>query len=151
MASLNNEVKAFIVHGLANFQTPTQIIESVKLEFGLEVSIPQVSFYNPNTKNAQKRLGQEWIDLFNTYREKAISDTSNLWIAHLPQRLSKYQDEYEKTKNPKLKLEILKQASQDVGGVYVNDSTIAENEMKSSAQPVQVVVEVKDARKNAEP
>ena len=151
MAALNDKVKAFIIHGFANFLKPHEIIQAVKEEFDIDVSRQQVCFYNPSTENAAKELSKKWIDLFNTYREQAISDTSNLWIAHTPQRLKKYQEEFEKTKSPKIKLEILKQAAQDAGGIFINDSTMSDDEMQSNAQPVNVIVEVKDARRNAEP
>ena len=55
------------------------------------------------------------------------------------------------TSDPQIKLEILKQAAQDAGGIFINDSTISDDEMQSNAQPVNVIVEVKDARRNAEP
>ena len=47
MAALSPEVKAFIVQALACFDTPTQIASQVKQEFGLDISIQQVSSYDP--------------------------------------------------------------------------------------------------------
>lgn len=59
MAALSPEVKAFIVQALACFDTPTQVVEQVKQEFNLTVSIQQVSSYDP-TKAIGKNLGQKW-------------------------------------------------------------------------------------------
>lgn len=42
MASLNNEIKAFIVQALACFDTPSQVAKAVKQEFDLDVSRQQV-------------------------------------------------------------------------------------------------------------
>lgn len=47
MAALNGEVKAFIVQALACFDTPSQVAEQVKKEFGLEVSRQQVESHDP--------------------------------------------------------------------------------------------------------
>ena len=67
MATLSNEVKAFIVRGLADFEEPSKIIKDVELEFGIKVTPSQISFYNPKNSNS-KRLGKEWVDLFNNFR-----------------------------------------------------------------------------------
>ena len=124
MAALNDKVKAFIVYGFANFMTPQEIIGAVKKEFDIDVTSPQVSFYNPNTINANKELGQRWRDLFEEYRQIAIGETQELWIAHKPQRLKKLQSDFEKSKNPKLRLEILEQAAKEVGEVFTNKQTV---------------------------
>ena len=124
MAALNDKVKAFIVYGFANFMTPQEIIGAVKKEFDIDVTSPQVSFYNPNTINANKELGQRWRDLFEEYRQIAIEETQELWIAHKPQRLKKLQSDFEKSKNPKLRLEILEQAAKEVGEVFTNKQTV---------------------------
>lgn len=42
MATLKNEVKSFIVQALACFDTPSQVVESVKNEFGVVVTRQQV-------------------------------------------------------------------------------------------------------------
>lgn len=38
MPALNDDQKLFIVQALACFDTPTQVIEAVKQEFGVEVA-----------------------------------------------------------------------------------------------------------------
>ncbi|MEN1613625.1 DUF2280 domain-containing protein, partial [Pseudomonas aeruginosa] len=47
MATLNSDVKAFIVQALACFDTPSQVAESVKKEFGIEVSRQQIESHDP--------------------------------------------------------------------------------------------------------
>ncbi|MDU2882953.1 MAG: DUF2280 domain-containing protein, partial [Enterobacter sp.] len=41
MATLKGEVKAFIVQPLACFDTPSQVVELVKKEFGLSITRQQ--------------------------------------------------------------------------------------------------------------
>ena len=42
MAALKGEVKAFIVQSLACFDTPSQVVDAVKKEFG--ITIPRHQF-----------------------------------------------------------------------------------------------------------
>ncbi|WP_407224536.1 DUF2280 domain-containing protein [Enterobacter hormaechei] len=86
MAALSPEVKAFIVQALACFDTPTQIASQVKQEFGLDISIQQVSSYDP-TKAIAKNLGQKWIDLFNATRSRFQTELSDIPIANKAYRL----------------------------------------------------------------
>ncbi|KTC33210.1 hypothetical protein AO265_35290 [Pseudomonas sp. ABAC61] len=55
MAALKNEVKSFIVQALACFDTPSQVVEAVKNEYGLVVTRQQVETHDP-TKAAGKGL-----------------------------------------------------------------------------------------------
>ncbi|WES69668.1 DUF2280 domain-containing protein [Superficieibacter sp. HKU1] len=80
MAALSPEVKAFIVQALACFDTPTQISAQVKQEFGLSVTIQQVSSYDP-TKAIAKNLGQKWVDLFHETRKRFQTELSDIPIA----------------------------------------------------------------------
>ena len=48
MPTLTDEVKEFIVKGLACFDTPSQVAEAVRVNFGIEVSRQQVFSYDPD-------------------------------------------------------------------------------------------------------
>lgn len=53
MATLNDSVKQFIVQALACYDTPQQVSDTVKEEFGQEVPRQQVALYDPtNTLDA---------------------------------------------------------------------------------------------------
>ena len=123
MATLSNEVKAFIVQGLATYQTPQEIEELVKNEFDIEVSRQLVASYDP-TKLTSVNLAQKWKDLFFEYREKFKADVLNIPIANLAVRLNRLEQEYQKTKNPKLRIEILEQSAKEVGEVFTNKQTV---------------------------
>lgn len=47
MATLKNEVKAFIVQAIACFDTPSQVAQAVRQEFGIELSRQQCEAYDP--------------------------------------------------------------------------------------------------------
>lgn len=122
MAALSPEVKAFIVQALACFDTPTQIASQVKQEFGLDISIQQVSSYDP-TKAIAKNLGQKWIDLFNATRTRFQTELSDIPIANKAYRLrvlDRMMNNAEKMRNIALATEIIEQAAKECGDAYTN-------------------------------
>lgn len=149
MATLNNTVQAFIVQGLARYQTPTEVAESVSKEFGITVERQQVAKYDP-TKVAGKNLAQKWKELFEECRAKFNEDILAIPIASKAYRLQVRQGVLEKalkSGNMVLVNDTLEQAAKEVGDIYVNKSRIENEITESNATPVQVVVNVKDARK----
>ena len=123
MAALGNEVKAFIVQGLAQFKTPQEMAELVKQNFDIEISRQRVEAHDP-TKAAGVNLSERWSKYFFECREKFNSDISSIPIANLAVRLSRLENEYQKSKNPKHKLEVLEQAAKEVGEVFTNKQTV---------------------------
>lgn len=123
MATLNNEVKAFIVQGLATYKTPQEVSNDVNNEFGIEVSRQAIERYDP-TKVAGIGLAKKWKDLFFECREQFNKNISSIPIANLAVRLSRLESEYQKSKNPKHKLEVLEQAAKEVGEVFTNKSKV---------------------------
>lgn len=71
MARLKKHEKVFIVRALAQFMTPTQVVEDIKVKLGVDVSPQQVETYDP-TKVAGADLSQEFVDLFNEARKEYI-------------------------------------------------------------------------------
>src|SRR4051812_1813893 len=47
MPPISDEIKEFIVRGLATFDTPSEVVGSVKANFGLELSRQHVYTYDP--------------------------------------------------------------------------------------------------------
>ena len=122
MAALSPEVKAFIVQALACFDTPTQIAEQVKQEFGLTITIQQVSSYDP-TKAIAKNLGQKWIDLFNATRSRFQTEISDIPIANKAYRLrmlNRMAAKAETMRNLALTASLVEQAAKECGDAYTN-------------------------------
>lgn len=69
MATLSEDAKLHIVQALACFDTPTQVVESVKEEFGIDVLRNQVAQYDP-TKVSGKSLSKKWRTIFDDTRRR---------------------------------------------------------------------------------
>lgn len=135
MATLSNKHKAFIVRELAHFEKPTDIQEEFNERFNVEVSLSQISYYNPNNAQGSRQLAQDWKELFNESRRKFIEGINEEPIAHKRYRLKKLQkaaEKFENMKNYKGVAEILEQAAKEVGGAYTNKKEIDLNGLMKS-------------------
>lgn len=137
MAALSNEVKAFIVQGLATYMTPTQVADAVLDEFGETITRQTVARYDP-TKVAGKDVGEEWVELFNECRKTFQEDLQAIPIANKAYRLSLLNDmaiDALKSKNRPLVASLIEQAAKEVGDVYTNkkalDHTTGGKEIKA--------------------
>ncbi|MFG0540214.1 DUF2280 domain-containing protein [Pseudomonas sp. YQ_5] len=148
MAALRSEVKAFIVQALACFDTPTQVVEAVKKEFGVDVSRQVCEGHDP-TKYAGRGLAKRWVEMFHACRERFTTETADIPIAHRAYRLralARMAEKAESMKNMALTAQLLEQAAKEVGDVYVNRQTKNENP-HDNVPPTRVQVDVVDARK----
>jgi hypothetical protein len=122
MAALKDDVKAFIVQALACFDKPTQIVASVKEQFKLDVTRQQVENYDP-TKYAGRTLNIKWRTLFEDTRKRFREETAEIGIANRSYRLrmmDRMASKAEDKGNMPLALQIVKQAAEEMGDVYVN-------------------------------
>jgi len=153
MAVLKNEVKSFIVQALACFDTPSQVVESVKNEFGVVLSRQQVETHDP-TKTSGKGLALKWQTLFHDTRKRFREETAEIPIANRAFRLramNRFVERAETMKNIGLAMQILEQAAKETGDMYVNRNRKDEPD-DEPAIPTRIQVDVVDARKpNAEP
>lgn len=122
MATLKCEVKAFIVQSLACFDTPSQVVELVKKEFGLSITRQQVESHDPTKANG-RGLAQKWVDMFNATRERFQNEISDIPIANKAYRLrvlDRMATRAEGMKNLALTAEIIEQAAKECGDAYTN-------------------------------
>ncbi len=122
MAALKGEVKAFIVQSLACFDTPSQVVEAVKKEFGFTITRQQVESHDPTKANG-KGLAQKWVDMFNGTRERFQNEISDIPIANKAYRLRALDRMATKTegmKNFALASQLIEQAAKEVGDAYTN-------------------------------
>jgi len=148
MAVLRSEVKAYIVQALACFDTPSQVAESVKTEFGITITRQQVESHDP-TKYAGQRLAKKWADLFHEARKRFREETADIPIANRAYRLrtlGRMAEKAENMKNMALTAQLLEQAAKEVGDVYVNRQSKNENPL-DNVPPTRVQVDVVDARR----
>ena len=167
MAVLRSEVKAFIVQALACFDTPSQVVASVKTEFGIEITRQQCESHDP-TKFAGRGLGAKWVELFHDARRRFREETADIPIANRAYRLramNRFVEKAETLKNIGLAMQILEQAAKEMGDAFVNrrvepdkslDDEIKrlniqklqrelEDPNKGLPEPKQVIIGVEDA------
>ncbi|MFI7758511.1 DUF2280 domain-containing protein [Acinetobacter baumannii] len=123
MATLKEPVKIFIVQSLACRDTPQEVVEQVKQEFGVDISRSQCECYDP-TKYSGRNLSKKFVELFESTREKFDEGLIDIPIANKYYRLKQYQRQLDRTRNVKTALKILEQAAKDIGGQFTNRQEI---------------------------
>lgn len=122
MAKLTDAHKRFIVQGLACWDTPSQVAEAVKDEFGLDVPRTQVAQYDP-TKVAGAKLGKRWGELFVATRSRFLEDQADIAVAQQSYRLRQLGRIYERHMqrgNVVGAASVLEQAAKESGGMFTN-------------------------------
>lgn len=143
MAALRSEVKAFIVQALACFDTPSQVVEAVKNEFGLELSRQTCEGHDP-TKYAGRGLAQKWVDLFNDSRKRFREETAEIPIANRAFRLrglGRMAEKAENMRNLALTAQLYEQAAKECGDMYVNRKLEPDKPLGSQADQQHAVAE----------
>ncbi|MCK2118335.1 hypothetical protein F477_03616 [Pseudomonas sp. URIL14HWK12:I3] len=143
MAALRSEVKAFIVQALACFDTPSQVVEAVKKEFGIELSRQTCEGHDP-TKYAGRGLAQKWIDLFNDTRKRFREETAEIPIANRAFRLrglGRMAEKAESMRNLALTAQLYEQAAKECGDMYVNRKIEPDKPLGSQADQQHAVAE----------
>ncbi|EIW9588917.1 DUF2280 domain-containing protein [Klebsiella pneumoniae] len=122
MAALKPEIKAFIVQSVACFDTPSQVVESVLKEFGIQITRQQVEQNDP-TKISGKGLAKKWVDMFNATRDRFLNEISDIPIANKAYRLrvlDRMATNSEKMKNYGMTSQLIEQAAKEMGDAYTN-------------------------------
>ena len=84
MPTLTDEIKTFIVRGLARFDSPSQVVEAVKANFGVELKRQHVYAYDPR---CSQRPAPRWCELHAATRAAFLADTAAIGIVHKTVRL----------------------------------------------------------------
>ncbi|WP_060516510.1 DUF2280 domain-containing protein [Pseudomonas sp. NBRC 111134] len=145
MAALKNEVKAFIVQALACFDTPSQVSQAVKDQYGVEVSRQLCERYDP-TKYSGRDLAQKWKDYFHECRTRFREETSDIPIANRAYRLrglSRMAEKAENMRNLALTAQLYEQAAKECGDMYVNRKIEPDKPLGSQADQPHAVAEYK--------
>lgn len=138
MATLTKQQKLFIVQRLACFESPKDVIEAVKAEFGITVTYPALQVYDPNNARG-KELSQELREAFEATRKRFLEDTSDIPIASKAYRLRVLQrvaDKAEQKGNTPVVLQAVEQAAKEVGDVFTNKQNVKHSGEIKNTQPV---------------
>lgn len=120
MTKLTDPIRAFIVQGLACFDSPTQVSNAVKEEFGLVVPRELVQKYHPE-RVASRGLAKKWRVQFAAQRQAFLRVVAEIPIANQAVRLRALQRQLERadrSNNAMLVLQVLEQAAKEIGGAY---------------------------------
>lgn len=150
MATLKGEVKAFIVQSLACFDTPSQVVEAVKKEFGITIPRQQVESHDPTKANG-KGLAKKWVEMFNETRERFQNEISDIPIANKAYRLrvlDRMATRAEGMKNLALTAEIIEQAAKECGDAYTNKHKLEHSGPNGGA--IQTITMSKEEYKSAQ-
>jgi hypothetical protein len=86
MAALTPEIKTFIVKALACCDSPSQVAEAVRGQYGLGFSRQQVEMHDP-TKRCSKGLAKRWVVLFEGTRAAFREAMADIPLANRACRL----------------------------------------------------------------
>jgi hypothetical protein len=119
MPTLTDEIKEFIVKGLACFDTPSQVAEAVKVNFGIEVSRQQVYVYDPA---GSQPPALRWREIHAATRTKFLRDVAEIGVSHKVVRLRVLDRLVHRCERNSVALAIdcLEQAAKECGGIYEN-------------------------------
>ena len=115
---LTDEVRAFIVRGLARYETPTQVAASVKANFDIEITRRQVFAYDPA---GSRPPAQRWIDLHAATRAKFMQATAEIGVAQKVVRLrmlDRFAHRADEQNYTERAARFLAQAAKECGGFY---------------------------------
>jgi hypothetical protein len=145
MATLTDDVKTAIVQALACYDTPSQVVERVKNEFGLDVARQQVESYDPNKKTSHG-LAKKWRDIFTATREAFLKEVGSVGIAHRAvrlRRLDRMSNKAEDRGNMALAAQLIEQAAKEVGDSYTN--RVKNEHTGKNGGPIETVQAIPDS------
>lgn len=138
-AKLATEVRAFIVQAQACFDTPSQVADEVKKQFGVSVTRQQCEAHDP-TKVSGKGLAAKWVTLFHDTRKQFLDEMADVAIANRAYRLralNRMAEDAQDSRNYALTLIILRQAAMEVGELFAN-RRLAAGQPAGESLPIQV-------------
>jgi hypothetical protein len=123
MPTLTDEIKTFIVKGLACYDTPSQVAEAVKANFNVEISRQHVYAYDPDSS---QQIAPRWKELHAATRQAFLRETAEIGIGHRAvrlRRLDRLAGRCERN-SVALALRCLEIAAKESGGLYENRKPI---------------------------
>lgn len=118
--------RAFIVRELACFASPSECVNAVKEQFGIDVTMQAVEHYDPAkwAGRRSKRAANKWVELYAMAREAFIEDVQeSVPFAHRSVRIKELAHAanlFKKQKNYMGMARILEQIAKEVGNVHTN-------------------------------
>jgi hypothetical protein len=118
--TLTDEIRTFIVKALACFDTPSQVVDAVKTNFGLSITRQHVYCYDPKSS---QRMSPHWRELHAATRQAYLREVAEIGIAHKVVRLAMLDRMAHNAMANNYSIEaaaFLEQAAKECGGIYEN-------------------------------
>jgi hypothetical protein len=118
MPTLTDEMKTFIVMGLARFDTPSAVAEAVKSTFGVEITRQHVHLYDPA---CAQRPASRWCELHAATRRAFLAEIAGIGVSHKAVRLrllERMTHQAIENRYPHVAAALLEQAAKECGGIY---------------------------------
>lgn len=133
MADLSDAQKRFIVLALARFRTPSEVLAAFREEFEDDMGLTtrRIRGYDPT--RACFDAGPQWQELFEQARHSFVHDVSAIPIANQAYRvnmLSQMAADAMKAGNRGQAAALLKQAAEEIGGVFTNERNVKVEQTK---------------------
>jgi hypothetical protein len=119
-SKLPSHVQLAVVQRLAMFDTPQQVAESVKEEYGIEITRQSVQHYDPTVGD---KPAETWCKIFADTRKKFLETQAEIPIANKSVRLRRLERmalAAERQRNIGLTAQLHEQAAKEVGELYTN-------------------------------
>ena len=127
MPKLTGRQKVFIVTRLACFDSPKEVVDALKDEFGIDVNNDHIWTYDASKEQNRVRLRKEFLDLFDSTRLAFLAGQMQEPIANKHFRLrelGKLLGKAKKSGAVVIATNILEQAAKEDGGVYTNTAKV---------------------------
>lgn len=122
MAQLSEPIKLAITQALACFDTPTQVADFVKEEFGIVITRQQASQYDAS-RTTGRTMSKKLRAIFEATRAEFLKSTADIPIAQQSYRLRVLQRQLQKAEklgNMTMVAQLLEQAAKEAGGAFTN-------------------------------
>lgn len=117
---LTDAIKTVVVQRLAMFDTPQQVVDFVKEEYGIEVTRQSVQYYDPTVG---VKPPAKWCATFKSTRVKFLETQADIPISQRSFRLRRLERMAQKAEdrgNYMLAAALYEQAAKEVGLLYTN-------------------------------
>lgn len=142
MPRLTEAQKVFIVTRLACYDSPSEVVEACRQEFGLDVDRGQVWTYDAATPANRGRMSAELVALFDDTRKRFLDEVTDVPIANKAVRLRKLQQLVDGLLTGTLKVpaalvaQLLEQAAKESGDAFTNRHKIEHSGKIGSEDPL---------------
>jgi hypothetical protein len=140
---LKEEQKVFVVMQLARMRTPSQVVDALREEYGVQIAPSSVLTYDPTTRTGRE-LSAELRDLFYEERRAFKRKLSEQPMYHQAYRLAELHRQYVRADRAGNTVEAraaLEQAAKEVGGLYTNRRTLEVKGLQTAREALGVLLD----------